>query len=144
MAGIKSTKAEKAERLAYTAKLLGEGKYRYEIVEELTALYNICDSSVDKYIAEVYEDIKANSKDLSEHLLVQYDELLRDLMNQETLTTADRTLIKQIIDSKAKMTVLREKKIDITSNGESLSYVINFTPITPTELKEDGEEEKEA
>ncbi len=116
MAGIKSTKGEKLIRLQHTARLIGQGKRRYEIVAELTESYKISEAMADKYIGDVYQTVREESKDLAEHLLTQYDELYT-----LALLNKDRVLAKQIIDSKAKITVLKDKKVDITTNGKSLN-----------------------
>jgi hypothetical protein len=120
MAGRKNTKAVYNDRLSEVAKCIGEGLYRHEIVALFTEKYQISEPMVDKMIGEVYKSVREN-KNIGEQLMTQYQELYR------TATDAKNyKLAKEITDSIAKMTVLKEKKIDLTSGGEAIQYVINI------------------
>ncbi len=124
MAGKKSTKAEYNERLSYTAKLIGEGKYRYQIVEILTTQYDISVAMADKYIGDVYENARESYKNSGEDLLARYNELY-----QKAIDDDNKKLAKEILDSITKLTQV--KKVDVTTNGESINYSINFTLAEP-------------
>ena len=118
MAGKKSNRVEYNERLSYTAKLIGESKFRHEIVQELTKKYNISVPMADKYIGEVYASIKETYKDIGEELMTQYITL-----RQTAIENNDYFLAKQITDSIAKLTVLKEQKMDITSGGQPITTI---------------------
>jgi len=118
MAGKKSTKAEYNERLSYTAELIGKSLFRYQIVEELQSKYDISIAMCDKYIGEVYQSIKENYKDIGEELMTQYQ-----ILRQKAMENNDYFLAKQITDSIAKLTVLKEQKIDITTAGQPISVI---------------------
>lgn len=118
MAGKKSNRVEYNQRLLYTAKLIGEGKQRYQIVDILTETYGISIQMADKYIGEVYQSVRENSKDIAEQLITQYNELY-----QSALQDGNKKLSKEILDSIAKMTIMRDQKLDITTGGQPITTI---------------------
>ena len=118
--GKKATKTEINDRILETAKLIGEGKPRFQIVDILCDLYNISIPQADRYIGMVYQSIRDNYADAAELLLSRYDDLY-----QKAVLENDKLLAKQIQDSIAKITVLKDKKIDvdITTAGQPISVI---------------------
>ena len=73
-----ATKAVKAQRIDKIIELLQSGKYRWEIVNELTNEWNCTERNVEKYMTAAYKLLKINyDKDILENILTKYDSIYK-------------------------------------------------------------------
>jgi len=113
-----ATKAVKAQRIDKIIELLQSGKYRWEIVNELTNEWNCTERNVEKYMTAAYKLLKINyDKDILENILTKYDSLYKKAIGQ-----GDNKLAVRILDSISRINGLN--KIDITTNGKDMTPTI--------------------
>jgi hypothetical protein len=123
MAGPKSTNQVKYQRLQQIIKMLTEGRYRYEIVSELSNEWNCSIANVDKYIQIAKKTLSSEiSKQDKDDFLSKIERLYSDAIKQ-----GDKRVAIRALEVKAKiMGYEAVKQIDITSGGVSLKDLFKF------------------
>lgn len=118
MAKSPATKAIKAQRINKIIELLQSGKYRWEIINDLTNEWSCTERNVEKYMTAAYKLLKLNyDKDILETILTKYDSLYKKAIDQ-----GDNKLAVRILDSISRINGLN--KLDITTNGKDVTPTI--------------------
>jgi hypothetical protein len=105
-----ATKEIKDKRIKQVIEMLNNGKYRHEIVYDLSKEWNCSTRNVDKYLQASYKLLATNfDKNMLETLLSKYDFLYKRCLakNDDKTATAILTQI-------AKITGVSNEKIEIT------------------------------
>lgn len=121
MKNKKTNKVEYNKRLLEVSKRIGEGAYRHQIVDEFMAKYDLSKQMVDKMIGDVYDIVRNDESVITENIITKYNELYIQAIDKHNYKLA-----KEINDSLAKITILKQQKLDITSGGEPIQYLINI------------------
>lgn len=115
-----ATKEIKAKRIQQIIDMLSSGKYKWEIVNELTNEWNCSERNVGKYLSAAYTLLSVHyDKNVLETILSKYD-----LLYKRAIGRGDDKLATRILDSISKVKGLYITKTDITSNGETISPTI--------------------
>lgn len=117
---IKSTQVVKEQRIKQVMALLVVGKYRWEIVQDLSKEWECSEANVDQYIADAKKLMGEHfSQDTVDDILSKYNSLYTD-----ALKWGDKKLAKSILDSIAKIRGYATQKVDVTTNGENINQTI--------------------
>ena len=105
-----ATKTIKALRIQMVIQMLQSGKYHYEIVNELSKLWECSDRNVARYITAAFKLIHDNyDTNAIENLLSKYD-----MLYQRALKMKDVKAATKILDSVAKLKGLYTKKVEVS------------------------------
>jgi len=118
----KSTNAQKEFRINQVMSLLTIGKFRWEILAQLTKEWNCSERNVEKYMAACTKLLRNHySKETADDILSKYNFLYND-----ALVRNDKKLAKNVLDSMAKVGGYMMERVDITSGGEKLQNIFNI------------------
>jgi hypothetical protein len=111
-----ANKVQREFRINQVLELLQKGKYSWEIVNQLSAEWQCNARNVQKYISEAYTLIEKHydRTTVLENILTKYD-----FLYQKAIRRGDDKLAIKVLDSVCRITGLN--KVDVTSNGETLS-----------------------
>lgn len=117
---LKSTQVVKEQRTKQVMALLVVGKYRWEIVQDLSKEWECSEANVDQYISDAKKMMSDHfSQETVDDILSKYNYLYSD-----ALRTGDKKLAKSILDSISKIGGHYKDKLDITTNGENINQTI--------------------
>lgn len=113
-----ATKEIKAQRIKQVIDMLSSGKYRWEIVNDLSKQWGCSERNVEKYMTASYKLLSVHyDKDVLENILSKYDMLYKKAIGQ-----GDNKLAVRILDSISRINGLN--KLDVTTNGKDLTPTI--------------------
>ena len=125
---IKSTQVVKEQRVKQVIALLVIGKYRWEIVSELSQEWECSESNVDQYIAEAKKLMSEHfSQETVEDILSKYNYLYND-----ALRCGDKKLAKSILDSIAKVGGYVTDKLQVSGELNHNVTVIKLNNVNGT------------
>ncbi len=122
---IKSTQVVKEQRIKQVMALLVVGKYRWEIVQDLSKEWECSEANVDQYIADAKELMSDHfSKETINDILSKYNYLYND-----ALRVGDKRQAKNVLDSIAKVAGYYKDKVELSGSIDHNVSVIRLTEI---------------
>ena len=108
-----SSKTIKENRIKECIAEIGSGKFRWEMIIDLSTKWRCSGRTVDRYLAIVYKMYREEAaKEQIEDILMKYDILYR-----QALRDGNKMLAKQILDSKGRLRhgdkIRLEGKVDL-------------------------------
>jgi hypothetical protein len=106
----KSTNAQKEFRINQVMSMLTIGKYRWEILSDLSKEWKCSERNVEKYMAACTKLLRNHySKETADDILAKYNYLYND-----ALVRGDKKLAKNVLDSMSKVGGYITDKIELS------------------------------
>lgn len=125
--GRKSTEATYEERIPEAFNMiLYERLNSIEFRKEASKRFGISERAADSIWSDIKTRLKKRFEDESEEILQAHIQRYFDLLSRARESNNKR-VEREVLDSLTKLYGLETKKIDLTSNGESISININLS-----------------
>lgn len=123
----KSTNAQKELRIKQVMTMLTIGRYRWEIISELSKEWKCSERNVEKYMAACTKLLRNHySKETADDILSKYNFLYND-----ALVRGDKKLAKNVLDSMSKVGGYITDKVELS--GQLLINTIKLVEIKKSE-----------